>query len=148
MLILCFYEITHSSIIVLNKNSHLQPEKGRFILDKNLAAQNIEISRFCCMTKIFILFDREFCTKITFNHYSLPWRCQWSYNTQIFSIYNGINLNCVCSFTRQSIRTAGKIAHVLKVGNFMINLKNTKLLSFFIHVSKLKPGLFIVPTEN
>ena len=46
----------------LNKNSHPQPEKGRFILDKNLAAQNIEISRFRCMTKIFILFDPEFCT--------------------------------------------------------------------------------------
>ena len=58
-----------SLIIVLNKNSHPQPEKGRFILDKNLAAQNIEISRFWCMTKIFILFDREFCT---FNHNSLP----------------------------------------------------------------------------
>ena len=35
-----------------------------------------------------------------------------------------------CSFTRQSIRTAGKTAHVLKVANIMINLKNTKLLSF------------------
>ena len=55
----------------LNKNSHPQPEKGRFILDKNLAAQNIEISRFRCMTKIFILFDPEFCTKITFNDNSL-----------------------------------------------------------------------------
>ena len=61
-----------SLIIVLNKNLHPQPEKDRFILDKNLAAQNIEISRFCCMTKIFILFDREFCAKITFNHNSLP----------------------------------------------------------------------------
>ena len=55
----------------------------------------------------------------------------------MFSIYNGINLNGVRSFTRQSIRTAGKTAHVLKVANFMINLKNTKLLSFFTHVSKL-----------
>ena len=27
----------------LNRNSHPQPEKGRFILDKNLDAQNIEI---------------------------------------------------------------------------------------------------------
>ena len=48
----------------LNKNSHPQPEKSRFILDKNLAVQNIEISRFRCMTKIFILFGPEFCTKI------------------------------------------------------------------------------------
>ena len=55
----------------LNKNSHPQPEKGRFILDKNLAAQNIEISRFRCMTKIFILFAPEFGTKITFNDNSL-----------------------------------------------------------------------------
>ena len=57
----------------LNKNSHPQPEKGSFILDKNLAAQNIEISRFRCMTKIFILFDRdrESGTKITFNANSL-----------------------------------------------------------------------------
>ena len=55
----------------LNKNSDPQPEKGRFVLDKNLAAQNIEISRFRCMTKIFILFDHEFCTKITFNDNSL-----------------------------------------------------------------------------
>ena len=46
----------------LNKNSHPQPEKGCFILHKNLAAQNIEISRFRCTTKIFILFDPEFCT--------------------------------------------------------------------------------------
>ena len=51
----------------LYKNSHLQPEKGRYILDKNLVAQNIEISRFRCMTKIFISFDPEFCTQITFN---------------------------------------------------------------------------------
>ena len=55
----------------LNKNSHPQPEKGRFILDKNLAAQNIEISRFRCMAKIFILFGPEFCTKITVNDNSL-----------------------------------------------------------------------------
>ena len=55
----------------LNKNSHPQPEKGCFILDKNLAAQNIEISRFRCMTKIFILFGPEFCTKITVNDNSL-----------------------------------------------------------------------------
>ena len=55
----------------LNKNSQPQPEKGRFLLDKNLAAQKFEISRFGCMTKIFILFDREFCTKITFNDNSL-----------------------------------------------------------------------------
>ena len=55
----------------LNKNLHPQPEKGRFILDKNLADQNIEISCLRCMTKIFILFDREFCTKITFNDISL-----------------------------------------------------------------------------
>ena len=55
----------------LNKNSLPQPEKGRFVLDKNLVAQNIEISRFRCMTKIFILFDRELCTKITFNDNSL-----------------------------------------------------------------------------
>ena len=55
----------------LNKNSHPQPEKGRFVLDKNLAAQNIEISRFRCVTNIFTLFDREFCIKITFNDNSL-----------------------------------------------------------------------------
>ena len=60
-----------SLIIVLNKNSHPQPEKGHFTLDKNLAAQNIEISRLCCITKIFILFDREFCSKMTFNDNSL-----------------------------------------------------------------------------
>ena len=57
--------------MVWNKNSHLQPEKGRFIFDKNLAAQNIEISRFCRMTKIFILFDPEFCSKMAFNDNSL-----------------------------------------------------------------------------
>ena len=55
----------------LNKNSHPQPEKGRFILDMNLAAQNIEILRFRCMAKIFILFGPEFCTKITVNDNSL-----------------------------------------------------------------------------
>ena len=33
-------------------------------------------------------------------------------------------------FTRQSIRNWGKSTHVLKVANFMTNLKNTKLLSF------------------
>ena len=55
----------------LNRNSHPQPEKGRFILDKNLAAQNIEIARFRCMTKIFILFGPEFCTKIFVNDNSL-----------------------------------------------------------------------------
>ena len=33
-------------------------------------------------------------------------------------------------FARQSIRTSGKSTHVLKVANFMINLKDTKLLSF------------------
>ena len=60
----------------------------------------------------------------------------------------GINLNWVCSFTRQSIRTAGKTAHVLKVANFMINLKNTKLLSFLHMFRSCKPGLIIVPTEN
>ena len=54
-----------------NKNLHSQTEKGRFILDKNLAAQNIEISRFRRMTKIFILFSPEFCTKIAFNDNSL-----------------------------------------------------------------------------
>ena len=61
----------HSFPYCLNKNSHPQPEKGRFILYKNLAAQNIEISSFRCITKIFILFDPEFCTKITFNDNSL-----------------------------------------------------------------------------
>ena len=55
----------------LNKNSHPQPEKGRFILDKNLAAQNIEISRFRCMTKILILSDPEFCIKVILNDNSL-----------------------------------------------------------------------------
>ena len=65
----------------------------------------------------------------------------------MFSIYNGINLNWVRSFTRQSIRTAGKTAHVLKVANFMINLKNTKLLSFLYMFRCCKPGLIIVPTE-
>ena len=54
----------HFFCYCLNKNSHPQPEKGRFILDKNLAAQNIEILRFRCMTKIFNLFDPEFCMKI------------------------------------------------------------------------------------
>ena len=65
--VLCFYKITLLSLLLLNKNSQTQPEKNRFILDKNLAAQNIEISCFCCMTNIFILFNREFCTKVTFN---------------------------------------------------------------------------------
>ena len=82
----------NSFIIVLNNNSHPQPEKGRFTLDKNLAAHNIEISRFRCTLKISILFDREFCTKINFNANSLLWRSWWSYNTQISSIYNGIIL--------------------------------------------------------
>ena len=68
--------------------------------------------------------------------------------TQIFSIYDGINLNWVRSFTRQSIRTVGKTVHVLKVTNFMINLKNTKLLSFLYMFRSCKPGLIIVPTEN
>ena len=105
IMFLCNYT---SFIIVLNNNSHTPPEKGRFILDKNLAAQNIEVSRFNCMTKIFILFDPEFCTKITFNVNSLLWRCWWSYNTQIFSIYNGININWVRFFTCRFIRTACK----------------------------------------
>ena len=38
-----------------------------------------------------------------------------------------------------------KNTHVLKVTNFMINLKNTKLLSFY---ACCKPGLIILPTEN
>ena len=46
-----------------------------------------------------------------------------------FSVHNPFNW--VRSFTRQSIRTAGKTAHVYKVANFMINLKNTKPLSFY-----------------
>ena len=49
-----------SIIIILNKNSHLQPKKGYFTLDKNSVAQNIETSHFFCrlgcMIKIFILF--------------------------------------------------------------------------------------------
>ena len=52
------------------------------------------------------------------------------------------------SFTRQSIQTAGKTAHVLKVANFMINLKNTKLLSFLYMFRSCKPGLIMVSTEN
>ena len=47
-----------SFIIVLNKNSQPQPEKGRFILDTNLAAQNIEIT--------FLLHDKDF-------HIIRPW---------------------------------------------------------------------------
>ena len=60
-----------SFIIVLNNNLYPQPENSRFKLDKYLTAQNIKISRFNCMTKTFILFDRQFCTKITFNDNSL-----------------------------------------------------------------------------
>ena len=47
-----------------------------------------------------------------------------------------------------SIQTAGKTAHVLKVANFMINLKNTKLLSFLYMFRSCKLGLIIVSTEN
>ena len=66
----------------------------------------------------------------------------------IFSVYNGINLNWVRTFTRQSIRTSDKSTHVSKVANFMIKLKNTKLMSFLCMFQSCKPGLIIVPTEN
>ena len=46
-----------SFIILLYNYSHPQPKKGRFTLDKNLAAQNIETSRFRCLTKIYIYYS-------------------------------------------------------------------------------------------
>ena len=62
--------------------------------------------------------------------------------------YNGINLNWMRTFTQQSIPNTGKSTHDLKVANFMINLKNTKLLSFLCMFRSCKPGLIIVPTES
>ena len=43
---------------------------------------------------------------------------------------------------------AGKKTHVLKVTNFMNNLKNTELLTFLYMFRSFKPGFIIVSTEN
>ena len=51
-------------------------------------------------------------------------------------------------FTFRFIRTAGKKTHVLKVTNFMNNLKNTELLTFLYMFRSFRPGFITVSTEN
>ena len=65
----------------------------------------------------------------------------------MFSIYNGIILSCAF-FTCRFIWTAGKKTHVLKVTNFMNNLKNTELLTFAYMFRSFRPGFMTVSTEN
>ena len=50
----------------LNKNSHPQPEKGRFILDKNLTAQNIDYSQLFIICASFTLFRVKLSKKCVF----------------------------------------------------------------------------------
>ena len=65
-----------------------------------------------------------------------------------FSICSGINLNWVRFFTCRFILTAGKKTRVLKVTNFMNDLKNAELLTFLYMFRSFKPGLITVSTEN
>ena len=65
----------------------------------------------------------------------------------MFSIYNGIILSW-CVFLLVRFFTAGKKTHVLKVTNFMNNLKNTKLLTFLYMFRSFRPGFITVSTEN
>ena len=51
-------------------------------------------------------------------------------------------------FTYTFIRTAGKKTHVLKITNFMSNLKNTELLTFLYMFRSFRPGFITVSTEN
>ena len=51
-------------------------------------------------------------------------------------------------FTCRFIRTAGKKTHVLKVTNFMNNLKNTELLTILYMFRSFKLGFITVSTEN
>ena len=46
------------------------------------------------------------------------------------------------------IRTAGKKTHVLKVTNFMDNLKNAELLTFLYMFRSFRPGFITLSTEN
>ena len=66
----------------------------------------------------------------------------------MFSIYNGIILICCVFFTCRFIRTAGKKTHVLKVRNFMNNLKHTELLTFLYMFRSFRQGFITVSTEN
>ena len=67
----------------------------------------------------------------------------------MFSIYYGIYyFNLVRFFTCRFIRTAGEKMHVLRVTNFMNNLKNTELLTFLYMFRSFKPGFITVSTEN
>ena len=51
-------------------------------------------------------------------------------------------------FTCRFIRTAGKKTHVLKVTNFMNNLKNTELLTFSYMFRSFRSGFITVSTGN
>ena len=66
----------------------------------------------------------------------------------MLSIYNGIILSWCVFFTCRFILTAGKKTHVLKVTNFMNNLKNNELLTFLYMFRSFRPGFITVSTEN
>ena len=53
-----------------------------------------------------------------------------------------------CVFYLQIYSNCRQKTHVLKVTNFMNNLKNTELLTFLYMFRSFKPGFITVSTEN
>ena len=66
----------------------------------------------------------------------------------MFSIYNRIILIWCVFLPADLFELQVKKTHVLKVSNFMNNLKNTELLPFLYMFRSFRPGFITVSTEN
>ena len=66
----------------------------------------------------------------------------------MFYIYNGIILIWCVFLPADLFELQVKNTHVLKVTNFMNNLKNTELLTFLYMFRSFRPAFITVSTEN
>ena len=66
----------------------------------------------------------------------------------MFSIYIDIILSWCVFLPAYLFELKAKKTHVLKVTNFMNNLKNTELLTFLYMFRSFRPSFITVSTEN